>query len=205
MTEETPDPGLPVSDGERAHVVSLLERAVAQGRLDAAAFDERSQRAIAAGTRGELNALLLDLPLEHPDRTRATDDTVRTADDTVRLSGTLSSVKRRGAWAVPRHLVIEGWLTSAELDLTEAVIDHDVLDVELDVVAGSVELRLPDGASVEFGDLTTTVGSAEDHRRDGVARGHPHVVLSGRVVLGSVEVRGPSWLARRRRSRDEPR
>ena len=202
MTEETPDPGLPVSDGERAHVVSLLERAVAQGRLDAAAFDDRSQRAIAAGTRGELNALVLDLPLEHPDRARAA---ARTADDTVRLSATLSSVKRRGPWAVPRRLVIEGWLTSAELDLTEAAITHDVLDVELDVVAGSVELRLPDGASVEFGDLTTTVGSTEDHRRDGVARGHPHVVLSGRVVLGSVEIRGPSWLSRRRRSRDEPR
>lgn len=35
------------------------------------------------------------------------------------------------------------------------------------------------------------VGSAHDHRKDAPAEGRPHVVLTGKVVCGSVDIRGP--------------
>jgi hypothetical protein len=42
------------------------------------------------------------------------------------------------------------------------------------------------------------VGSARDHRTDAPGEGRPHVVLTGKVVCGSVDIRGPrkSWLRR---------
>jgi hypothetical protein len=53
---------LRVSDAERAHVMSLLEKATGRGLINLAEFDERSARTVAARTRADLNAVLLDLP-----------------------------------------------------------------------------------------------------------------------------------------------
>lgn len=63
MTGPSVDPkDLRVSDAERAHVMSLLEKATGRGLITLAEFSERSSAVIASKTRGELNAVLLDLP-----------------------------------------------------------------------------------------------------------------------------------------------
>jgi hypothetical protein len=43
------------------------------------------------------------------------------------------------------------------------------------------------------------VGSARDDRKDAPGEGRPHVVLTGRVVCGSVTIRGPRRSLLRRR------
>ncbi|AOW91700.1 hypothetical protein BFN03_00695 [Rhodococcus sp. WMMA185] len=53
---------LRVTDAEREHVGELLQRAVGQGMLSLGEFTERVDTALAAKTRGELNAVLADLP-----------------------------------------------------------------------------------------------------------------------------------------------
>ena len=50
------------SDAERELVVERLHRAVGSGRLTIHEFDERSAKAYAARTRGELADLTKDLP-----------------------------------------------------------------------------------------------------------------------------------------------
>jgi hypothetical protein len=50
------------SDAERQTVVRRLERALREGRLTIVEFDERTQAAYAARTRGELEDLTEDLP-----------------------------------------------------------------------------------------------------------------------------------------------
>lgn len=51
-----------VSDAERQAVVRRLERALRDGRLTVAEFDERVQLAFAARIRGDLDDLVEDLP-----------------------------------------------------------------------------------------------------------------------------------------------
>jgi hypothetical protein len=65
-----------------------------------------------------------------------------------------------------------------------------------------VEIRLPDGASASIDDVQVYGGSASDRRKAAPAEGTPHVVLTGRVVCGSVKIKGPrrSLLPRRRRA-----
>jgi hypothetical protein len=195
---------LRVSDAEREHVIGLLQRATGTGLLDIDEFTRRVDTALAARTRGELNVVLLDLPgLTHPDRpaqvpvpalppvhrpTPAIADAGR--GDEVRSM--LGSVSRKGAWDVPAHLVVRSTLGSAELDFTEAHIPHEVVEIELEVVAGSVELRLPAAARVEHGDVQTTLSSVENR-----VRGRPDAPtgplfrLTGSVRAGSVEIRPP--------------
>ena len=50
------------SDGERELTVERLQRAMSQGRLSIAEYDERVAAAYAATTRGELADLTRDLP-----------------------------------------------------------------------------------------------------------------------------------------------
>jgi hypothetical protein len=71
--------------------------------------------------------------------------------------------------------------------------------IELDLVRGSLDLRLPEGASASIDDVTVYGGSARDRRKDPPAEGNPHVVLTGRVVMGMVNVRGPKRPLLRRR------
>jgi hypothetical protein len=178
--EEGTDPrDLRVSDAERDHVRKLLEQAMARGMIDADEFETRTAQAIVARTRADLNPLVADVA------------TTGSGDDVVELTGTFSSLKRKGAWRVPRRLVLRRRMGSAELDFTQADIVHPVVDIELDIGGGSVEMRLPEGASASIDGVHAIRGSVEDHRKNPSPDGHPHFVITGEVRWGSVELRGP--------------
>jgi len=62
MTDRVPSPEIRAGDDERERTVVALREHAAQGRLDVEELDARVQAAYAARTRGELGALLRDLP-----------------------------------------------------------------------------------------------------------------------------------------------
>lgn len=196
---------LRVSDAEREHVIGLLQRATGTGLLDLDEFTRRVDTALAARTRAELNVVLLDLPgLSHPERPAQVPMPARppgqpTTPPVATTSGTgnevrsmLGAVTRSGVWDVPAHLVVRTTLGSAELDFTEARIPHEVVEIELDVVAASVELRLPAGARVEHSAVQATLSSIEDRVRGRSDTPSGTVFrISGSVRAGSVEIRPP--------------
>ena len=57
-----PDPDVRVADADREHAITLLGDHAAAGRLSAEELDERSDRVLAARTRGELDEPFADLP-----------------------------------------------------------------------------------------------------------------------------------------------
>jgi Domain of unknown function (DUF1707) len=205
---------LRVSDAEREHVVELLRRATGNGSIDLDEFTERVDTALAARTRAELNVVLLDLPgLTHPDSTQVASPVRRTRQAIAPVHDTagseihcvLSSVTRRGEWEVPERLDVQIAMGSAKLDFTETGIGHDVVQIDLDVVAGSVELRVPAGAGVEHHAVRLGLAGVDDKRRgDDKKRGRaqdtaPTFVLTGAVRAGTVEIRSPrrGWSKRR--------
>ncbi len=124
--------------------------------------------------------------------------------DNLTLSHTFGSVKRGGAWSVPEHVVLRQRMGSAELDLTEAVLAAATTVLDLDMVGGSVEIRVP-ADMVVTSELATSLASYQDLREPGPddALATPSLAgraltIQGRAVFGSVEVRGP------RRSRLKP-
>ncbi|MET0900247.1 MAG: DUF1707 domain-containing protein [Mycobacterium sp.] len=181
---------LRISDADRNGTLRRLHNAVALGLIDIGEFEERSAQVSAARLRPELDVLVGDLP--------GPGAIVTSAADRVELRGVLGSLKRHGEWTVPTRLALVRRMGSVDLDLTRAKFGGPIVVIELDLRMGGLDLRLPDGASASIDDVEVIVGSARDHRRDAPAEGTPHVILTGKVVCGGVDVRGPrkGWLRR---------
>jgi hypothetical protein len=184
---------LRVSDADRNGNLRRLHNAVALGLIDISEFEERSTHVSYARTRSELDSLVGDLP--------GPGAIVTSAADRVELRGWAGSLKRHGEWTVPTRLALVRRMGSVELDLVKARFAGPVVVIELDMRFGSVEIRLPDGASASIDDVEVYGGSASDRRKVAPAEGNPHVVLTGRVVCGSVKVKGPRRSLVRRRGR----
>ena len=185
---------LRVSDADRNGTLRRLHNAVALGLIDIGEFEERSALVSQARLHTDLEALVGDLP--------GPGAIITSAADRVELRGVMGSLKRQGEWVVPTRLALHRRMGSVDLDLTRARFAGPMIVVELDLRFGGLDVRLPDGASASIDDVEVVVGSANDHRRDAPAEGTPHIVLTGKVVCGSVDIRGPrrNWRPSLRRS-----
>ena len=183
MTEIENTPAMRLSDADRNGTLRRLHHAVALGLIDIGEFEERSAQVSSARQPGDLEALIEDLPGPGAIATSAA--------DRLELRGWLGSLRRHGQWTVPTRLALVRRVGSVVLDLTHARFAGPVVVIELDMVRGSVHIRLPDGASASIDDVIVYGGSARDRRKDPPSEGKPHVVLTGRVVMGSVSIRGP--------------
>ena len=190
MTEIENTPALRLSDADRNGTLRRLHNAVALGLIDIGEFEERSAQVSMARQPVDLEALIEDLPGPGAIATSSA--------DRLELRGWLGSLRRHGEWMVPTRLALVRRVGSVDLDLTNARFAGPVVVIELDMVRGSVDIRLPNGASASIDDVVVYGGSARDRRKDPPGEGRPHVVLTGRIVMGSVTIRGPKRSARSR-------
>jgi uncharacterized protein DUF1707 len=177
---------LQASEAERDHVIDLLQRAVGQGMLDLDEFGQRTDAVLAAQTRAELNAVLLDLPDLLPD-----EPVVR---DVLVLRSVLSEVRRTGRWSVPAKVLLTSRLGVTRLDFTRAVLAGRRTTIELAVTGGLIELRMPRRATVVSA-VHVTGGRVVD-RRSPDRPGDPVFVLGGRLLAGEVRITRPRLLRR---------
>lgn len=178
---------LRVSDAERTHVVNVLQKAIGHGLLSLDEFTERTDRALAAKTRGELNAVLVDLPgLTHTDR----ESPLKTPP--VELVANMSSIKRQGEWQVPRELIIRNRMGSTKLDFSDARIEHAEVRITLEVSGGSVKMLLPAHSSADTNGVQVVAGSVKD--RVGGTSGRPRFVITGKITMGTLKVRRASYV-----------
>ena len=147
MTQPDSSDVLRVGDREREQAVAVLHDAVGGGYLDLGEFEERSQTVYAAKTRGELRAALADLPTAAALFPPAGSALLRRpvgGADTINVDWT--TVKRRGQWQVPAHLMITGSMGSADFDLGQALIP--VTGCVIEVLASWTTVKLRLGAAI---------------------------------------------------------
>jgi hypothetical protein len=185
--------GLRISDADRAHAAERLQVAMAEGRITIAELEERLAVVYGARYEGELVPPLADLP--GPEPAGVPVPTVASGPATVLRAG-MSTIKRTGAWSVPPRLRVQSLVGSVLLDFTQADNPHPVVEVELEIAAGSVKLLLPAGATANVDDLLTALSEVKCRVPSRPRTGAPHFVVRGRCGLGSVVVR------RRRRMAD---
>jgi len=217
---------LRVTDAEREHVGRLLQRAVGQGMLSLGEFTERMDTALAAKTRGELNAVLVDLPGMQidPAYTNGVHPSVASAppgpavgaptlgvpaapppvagghpaQQPLVIRGRMSTISRKGRWNVPPALILDSRMGSSTLDFTEAVMQSQVVHLTVDDYCGSVTLVLPTEATADLNDVETVGGSVSNKARTGPPYGALHLVVRGRVRFGSITARYPYGTTLRR-------
>ncbi|MEE2031801.1 DUF1707 SHOCT-like domain-containing protein [Rhodococcus chondri] len=198
---------LRVSDAEREHVGQLLQRAVGQGMLSLGEFTERMDTVLAAKTRRDLNQVLIDLPgidirpeyqaAYQPHRSPVPGPMGASAAATVPAGGPLvirgrmSSLARKGRWEVPPAVRIDTVASAVTLDFTEAVMQTQVVRVEVNDYLSSINFVLPPEATADINGVEAVASSANSKVRGGAPVGPLHVVVTGTIRCGSLTVAYP--------------
>jgi len=145
--------GLPVSlASSRERTIELLSAHFANDRLTIDELDRRLERAYAATSLAELDALTADLP----DETRAVarfGPATAPADyepreDSGRILAIMSETRRGGLWAVPQRLDVTATMSNLTLDLRSALLAPGVTEINVHAVMASVQIILPPGVRV---------------------------------------------------------
>ncbi|MCC3318056.1 DUF1707 SHOCT-like domain-containing protein [Nocardia africana] len=200
------DRDLRVSDVEREHVGTLLQRAVGLGMLSLGEFTERMDTALAAKTRGELNAVLIDLPgirlagQPNPAQPAASPGSAPTwrwgapggrVETETAIRPRLSGVTRKGPWQVPPSLYVNSYLSGVTLDFTQAVMSTQVVEIRVDDFCSSLTMILPGEATVDLNGVELIGSSANNKVRTGPPIGPLHIIVHGRSRFSSITAKHP--------------
>lgn len=173
-----------VSDAERQHVADLLQKAVGRGLITLDEFTERTDRALAARTRGELNGVLVDLVDLRPA------PAVPTEQPLLLQTGS-GSVKQRGYWVVPRTITAECGMGNITIDFTEASCPHPEVTVHATVTSGNITIIVPRGWGVVMAEATSRMGNVVNKATDPPDPDQPVLRVHGRARMGNVKIRYP--------------
>ena len=171
---------------DRERVVQRLSEQFAADRISLDELERRLELVYQAKSPSDLVAITADLPASntlpaaHFGRGEQV-QAIRTA---------LGNITRAGPMLLPSRLEVRSILGNIELDLTEATFGP-VTEIAIRSVLGNVEIVLPAGVRVE-NDGNGILGSFECRVSPAVmpmVGTSPVVRLTGRCVLGNVEVR----------------
>jgi hypothetical protein len=192
-------PELRASHTDRERVAEILRVAAGDGRLTSAELDERLEAALSARTVSELTLLTADLP---PLSTFA-GAAIAEVKDVLRIDRKFSEVERVGRWVVPRRLELAVEWCKVTLDLTQAVITQDTLQIDMDMRGKTLTLITKPGIVVDTDALhlefsKVKIRQAQDPNTPITLR----VELVGKKSFGRVVVRPPKrtvgqWLLRK--------
>jgi len=190
---EPASPGLPqhfgeaterVSDSERDHVVAMLRDHLAVGRLTLDEFSERTGSALTARTRGELDAVLADLPVASGPLPQAARRRARRW-----IVAIMGQSESKGRWRPGEHTSVVAVMGECHMDLRRAEIDGPEVVITAVGIMGSVDIVVPEGIDVELtglsimGQRSLKVGDVP------VLRGSPRILIRAFPIMGEVKVR----------------
>ncbi|MGW5210092.1 DUF1707 SHOCT-like domain-containing protein [Streptomyces sp. NPDC004051] len=176
MTSPQEDPSPLLDEDDRETALQRLQEAYAGQRISHEEMDERLDQVLLAKTRSELVSALASLPEEHTGTT-----------STIAAAG--GRIQRRGAWRVPRTLKVESAYGRVRLDLSRAIIEHPVLDIELQLGTGGARITVPRDAVVDVGGLRTGWKDLRYKARRPSRPGGPKIRISGTMGFGRLKIR----------------
>ncbi|MFH8556683.1 DUF1707 domain-containing protein [Streptomyces celluloflavus] len=176
MTSLPEDPPPLLGEDDRDTAVQRVQEAYAEGHISREEMDERLHQALTAKTHGELVPVLASLPEGNAGTT-----------STIAAAG--GRIQRRGAWRVPRNLKVASAFGRVHLDLSRAVIEHPVVDIELQLGTGRARITVPRDAIVDFDGLHTGWKDTRYKTGRGSHSGGPRIRISGAMGFGRLKIR----------------
>jgi len=177
------DDVLPVTQPDREAAVEVLQRAAGDGRLPLQEFSGRVGTALTAETWDQLNAATTGLRAAPPV------GSARTVSSIVTFFG---HRRQAGRWRLPGVLRARALFGDLHLDLRDAVVNGDVVDISAVTLFGNLTVDVPEGLEVEM--TGVDVLGDRELRLAPVPRrpGTPLIRVRAYGLLGDVYVRTPA-------------
>ncbi len=183
---------------ERERTVQSLCTHFAQDHLTTQELELRFEEVYRAATADELRATMRGLPALVPTVAGATSTPVPMFSVAPTVSGAvpaekrflavMADVRRQGMWTVPARVKASAFMGAVRLDLREAQLPAEGVDIDASCVMGEVRVILPPGVHADV-DGFAFMGEFID-RTAGTARtlAAPGVRIRGSAIMGSVRV-----------------
>jgi hypothetical protein len=209
-SDDRPVPDLRASDADRERAVLTLGRAAGEGRLDVDELEERLQLAYAARTHAELERLLADVggmiaPGSAPAPAPAPAPRARVVRSGARGTSWIVSImggnERTGRWRIAERCNVVNFMGGSELDLNDAELSGEAIEVNVFTMMGGFEIRVPDGVDVQVSKFAFMGGHEVALGREPPPPGAPVI----RIRLISMMGGGQVHRGRKRRDRRSDR
>jgi hypothetical protein len=182
-------PGIRISDADRERAAARLQQALAEGRITLDELEERLTVVYAARYAADLLPPFADLPGDDVVAIpQAAPTAPPPADRPLVLRTGMGTLRRSGPWTVPSRIRVQSVMGSVILDFCDTTLPP-VVDVTLELGAGSARLLLPDGASADVDGMVSGMGTVRSKVASTPVPGRPHFRVHGRSAMGSVTVR----------------
>ncbi len=182
-----PDDSLRVSDAERDVTLRTLGDHAAVGRLTLDELEERSGRALAAKTRGELATLTSDLPAD-PGQGGSLVAPAHPRKPVRWMVAIMSGSHRRGRFRAVGSINAVAIMGGDEIDLREAEIEGGELTVNLIAIMGGANVYLPDSVETEVGGFSLMGGHEEVGSQRPPRPGAPIVRVRIYALMGGATI-----------------
>jgi len=180
-----PDASLRVSDAERDETLRILGEHASVGRLTLDELEERSGRALAAKTRGDLATLTGDLPREAGQGRPAP----AAARKPVRwMVAIMSGSHRRGRFRAVGSINAVSIMGGDDIDLREAEIEGGELTINLFALMGGANIYVPDSVELDVGGLSLLGGNTEIGSDRPARPGAPVIRLRAWNLMGGATI-----------------
>jgi Domain of unknown function (DUF1707)/Cell wall-active antibiotics response 4TMS YvqF len=174
-------PELRVSDADREATVAILREAGGEGRLTFEELAERVERADAARTASELEALTADLAASRPRPPAAPRKEKRW------VVAVMGGAERKGRWRPAARMNVVAIMGGAAIDLRDAEIDAPEIEITAVTVMGGIEIIVPEGVEVDLNDFAL-MGGNSGPKDAPVPPGAPVVRVRAYSLMGGVAV-----------------
>jgi len=193
MSEQHPE--LRVSDAEREATVVRLREAGGEGRLTLEELADRVERADAARTRGDLDALTADLPAAAASTSTMLPDSPRKERRWV--VAIMGGEQRKGRWRPSKRTNAIAVMGGVDIDLREAEL-ADGAEILAIPVMGAVTVTVPEGVSVEMSGFALMGGNSGPDDKVLPLPNSPVVRVRAFSLMGGVVVERKKARQRRR-------
>ncbi|WP_433422263.1 DUF1707 SHOCT-like domain-containing protein [Microtetraspora malaysiensis] len=188
--------GMRASDAEREAVVERLREASVDGRLTLAELTERTEAAYLARTHAELAQLTADLPGGAPAPAYHPPAPASAPGGGGKLRkwivAVMGDTKRQGTWRIDQEIGAVCVMGDVTLDLREAEVRSNTIDIVATCVMGDVKIIVPDGVDVELSGFTFMGDKKVEVVEAPPNRNAPVVRVKAYVVMGDVKIIGDS-------------
>ena len=182
---------LRASDADRDRAASVLNDALAEGRLTAEEHSERLDSIYAAKTQADLVPLLDDLPApaDAAAPVRAPGSAVERSYHGGPIVAIFGGAARKGRWRVPPTSTVVTIFGGADLDLRDAILPGREITIRAVSVFGGMsitvppEMRVLDSGVAVFGGRDVASETPESESPDS-----PVLRIQGACVFGDISV-----------------